>query len=79
MKYSILILSALFCSPAAAEDCNSLPPGPQRFACASAHHPAAAEKRERCKHEAEGMGLQPSHNTNGQAFKSYVSSCMQRR
>ena len=79
MKYFLLIVfAALTCSTARAENCMTYPPGPERFACASATHPGLADKRERCKQEAEGMGLHPAHNMDGLSFRNYVMACMRR-
>jgi hypothetical protein len=76
MKYATILLLILMASPASAEDCSAYPPGPQRFACASAHHPGLVVKRDRCKQEAENMGLTP--NKQHPAVKDYVTACMQR-
>jgi hypothetical protein len=47
MKYSTILLVIIMASPACAEDCRAYPPGPQRFACASALHPGLVAKQQR--------------------------------
>jgi hypothetical protein len=76
MKYSTILLVIIMASPACAEDCRAYPPGPQRFACASALHPGLVAKQQRCKQEAVNMGLAP--NKQHPAVKEYVIACMQR-
>ncbi len=52
------------------------PPGPQRFACASAQHPGMVAKQARCKEAAMQMGLSESH---GGGLQQDVMACMQRK
>jgi hypothetical protein len=73
---AIIAIAAV--SPCFAEGCLMYPPGPQRFACASAIQPGLIEKRERCKQEAMEMGMRKQRGEGG-AFKEQVVACMQRR
>jgi hypothetical protein len=59
-----LLLAALLLGPLAAtakaQHCTAYPPGPQRFACASARNPNLAAKLARCKEEGRRIGLSTS-------------------
>ncbi|MBR1127432.1 hypothetical protein [Bradyrhizobium iriomotense] len=72
------LIFLLAAGPAAAEaqPCKELPPGPQRFACASARNPGLSAKRDRCKEEGRKLGL--TSNIGGK-MGPYVQACMQRR
>ena len=61
MNYVLLSFAVVGSSCARAKNCMVYPPGPQRFACASAQHPELIQKRERCKQEAQGAGLHAYH------------------
>ena len=76
MKYSTFLLVIVTASPACAENCKAYPPGPQRFACASALHPGLVAKQQRCKQEGLNMGL--AANKQHPALKQHVVACMQR-
>jgi hypothetical protein len=54
-----LIFLAVFASPAPAENCRIYPPGPARFACASANHAGLIAKRERDKQRLQKWGFAP--------------------
>lgn len=66
-------------SAVVAEDCRIYPPGPQRFACASAKHPGLFAKRERCKRQAADIGVHPGRGMTGFTYKEDVVACMHRR
>jgi hypothetical protein len=62
---------------AQAQNCKKYPPGPARFQCAQANHPEVVAKKERCRGEAQAMGL---HGTmRDPVRRQYMQACMQRR
>ena len=78
MSGRLRVAALLLCSlapEAEAQSCASLPPGPQRFACASEKNPNLVAKRERCKEEGRRIGL--STTVKG-GMGPYVQACMQR-
>jgi hypothetical protein len=78
---AVIIASAFLSSAALAQNCRNLPPGPQRFECASQSHPGLLAKRERCKEEGRQMGLKPAGGLGGAGggLRGFVMACMQRR
>jgi hypothetical protein len=72
----VLAIAAFAASASFAEDCRQYPEGPVRHACVG-RNPVLAAKRERCKQEAENMGLTDQKGVVG-ALKNYVAGCMKR-
>lgn len=65
-----------FLQPAAAQDCKSLPFGPEKKQCLMQKNPEAFQKKqERCKALADQRG--GSLDARGTGKKGFVHSCMQ--
>jgi hypothetical protein len=79
MVVAVIFLTAV--PNARADDCRQYPPGPVRFECVSRNHPGAEVKLERCREEAQQMGLKPRGGAGGGGggMRPYVQACMQRR
>ena len=76
---AVFALAIALCAVSTAsqsEDCRTYPPGPQRFACASAQHPGMLAKQARCREAGMQMGLSDSHRGG---LQQYVMACMQRK
>lgn len=66
-----------FLSATHAQNCMQYPKGPERFQCVSRAHPGGPAKLQRCKEEAEQMGLRGGAGAAG-GLKQYVQACMHR-
>ena len=74
---TILIAAALLVisNDAFAQNCKSLPPGPERRQCAERYHPEVFQaKRQRCQDQAASKGL--TENVHG-GMREYIGQCMQ--
>jgi hypothetical protein len=75
---AVLWMDAIAISVSFAEDCAQLPKGPDRFSCLSRQKPGLADKhadkQERCREAAAGMGLADRKGAN-----EYVAACMQKK
>ena len=82
-KIIAVIAGALLTSSSAfAENCRSLPFGPDRKACVMREHPVQfAAKQERCKQLARQRGFIKvgGSSGNGPGMKAFVMSCMRGR
>jgi hypothetical protein len=75
---TLIAFSAAFSSTAFAENCRSIPFGPERRACVMREHPGIfGAKPERCRQLARERGDTYRTGTGAGGLKEFIQGCMQ--
>jgi hypothetical protein len=81
MRFLIVALAlSVSTSACLAEDCRSMPPGPDKKACVMRNHPAAFEtKFDRCNQQVEQLGAVAASPGGKKGRQGLMQECMRGR